>query len=131
MSDTFKVQHLDHVALGVRDVAVSADWYRQVLGLERRYADAWEVPVVLGAGEGSIALFEGEPEAPGPGGTLHIGFAVDHARFAEARTALESHGLEPRFADHGICHSLYITDPDGYEIEITTYDLPKEHDSNG
>ena len=25
--------------------------------------------------------------------------------------------------DHTICHSLYIRDPDGHQVELTTYDV--------
>ena len=37
----FRVQGLDHVAIGVADQTASRDFYRDVLGLERRHADAW------------------------------------------------------------------------------------------
>jgi catechol-2,3-dioxygenase len=26
-------------------------------------------------------------------------------------------------ADHGIAHSVYVSDPDGHRIEITTYEI--------
>jgi catechol 2,3-dioxygenase-like lactoylglutathione lyase family enzyme len=47
-----KIEHLDHVALAVKDLKRSAQWYQEVLGLERRYQEAWgEVPTMLGAGK--------------------------------------------------------------------------------
>ena len=27
------------------------------------------------------------------------------------------------FQDHDICHSIYSADPDGHQLEITTYEL--------
>ena len=26
------------------------------------------------------------------------------------------------FSDHGLSHSIYLRDPDGHQIELTTYD---------
>ena len=46
-----RVEGLDHVAMTVRDVARSVAWYRDVLGLERRYEAVWgDYPAVVGAG---------------------------------------------------------------------------------
>ena len=44
----FELEGLDHVALAVRDVERSADWYVEVLGFERRYQGMWNgVPVFV------------------------------------------------------------------------------------
>ena len=125
-----RVDSIDHVALTVRDVARSVAWYQAVLGLERRYADVWgDFPAVLGAGTTSLALFPTPvPEpAPPPGREVlsirHVAFRVDRATFDEARGALEAHGVVPSFEDHVAAHSLYFTDPDGHQLEITTYDV--------
>jgi catechol 2,3-dioxygenase-like lactoylglutathione lyase family enzyme len=37
----FTLQGIDHVALTVRDVRRSVHWYMEVLGLERRFEEAW------------------------------------------------------------------------------------------
>ena len=42
---------IDHVAIRVTDVARSVGWYRDVLGLERRYEDVWgDFPALVGKG---------------------------------------------------------------------------------
>jgi catechol 2,3-dioxygenase-like lactoylglutathione lyase family enzyme len=128
----FTVEGLDHVALAVRDVHGSAAWYRDVLGFERRYQDVWgDRPIVVGAGTTSLALFptegpyQGGPEKPpGRAHLRHIAFRVDAANFARAQASLQSRGLAFEFQDHAISQSIYFEDPDGYEIEITTYDVP-------
>ena len=52
------VEGIDHVALSVRDVERSAQWYIDVLGFERRHEGMWEgIPVFIGKGTTSIALF--------------------------------------------------------------------------
>ena len=130
--DTVNLDHIDHVAITVRDLQRSMQWYRDVLGLERRYEDAWggEPPWMTCAGDTCVALFpaEGEiREAPAPPESIamrHFAFRIDRPGFEEARLDLTQRGLEPRFEDHGVSHSLYIADPDGHRIEITTYDVP-------
>lgn len=126
----FRLEGIDHVALTVRNVGRSVAWYQSVLGLERRYAAVWgDFPAVLGVGTTSVALFPAAvPDpAPPPGREVlairHIAFRVDRSAFEEARRALVAHGLAPRFEDHTAAHSLYFTDPDGHQLEITTYDV--------
>jgi catechol-2,3-dioxygenase len=54
---------------------------------------------------------------------LHIAFRVARGGFDTARRELAGEGVEARFSDHGISHSLYLRDPDGHQIELTTYDV--------
>ena len=67
-----------------------------------------------------------EPK-PSPGrdvlATRHVAFRTDARSFGEARTELSDRGIEVEFQDHGIAHSIYFRDPDGHELEITTYEL--------
>lgn len=126
---TIRVEHIDHVAIAVRDPMASADWYRDVLGLERRWADVWEgPPLMMCSGETCVALFptEGDAPPPGPGAATmrHLAFAVDRANFERAQTFLEELGIAWEFADHDVSHSVYFSDPDGHRIELTTYELP-------
>jgi catechol 2,3-dioxygenase-like lactoylglutathione lyase family enzyme len=126
-----RVEGIDHVALTVRDVRRSVAWYRDVLGLERRYEDVWgDVPAVVGAGTTALALFPARVPEPGPPpgrevlAVRHIAFRVGRADFAQARAHLEARGIVPTFEDHVAAHSLYFADPDGHQLEITTYELP-------
>ena len=130
MNARFEIEGIDHVALAVRDVVASAKWYEEVLGLERMYEEAWgDYPAVVGKGSTGIALFPvgSEDPKPRPGrGVLamrHVAFRVDRANFDRARTDLGSRGIELEFQDHGVSHSMYFADPDGHELEITTYDV--------
>ena len=126
-----RVDGIDHVALSVRDVARSVAWYQAVLGLERRYRDVWgDFPAVIGAGNTSLALFPIRVPEPAPPprreglSILHIAFRVDRASFDKARDELQAHGVLPRFEDHVAAQSLYFDDPDGHQLEITTYEVP-------
>jgi catechol-2,3-dioxygenase len=81
------------------------------------------------AGDTCVALFPPNGDlktGPSPSASIamrHFAFVTDRKGFDEARTELGSKGLSPEFADHGICHSIYISDPDGHRIEITTYEI--------
>jgi catechol 2,3-dioxygenase-like lactoylglutathione lyase family enzyme len=125
----FHVEGIDHVALAVRDVAASARWYGEVLGLERRYAEVWgDFPAVVCAGATCLALFPvgtDTPQPPPPRGTLamrHLAFRVDRDNFARAQAALRARGIAFTAQDHAAALSVYFTDPDGHQLEITTYE---------
>ncbi len=123
-----RLEGIDHVALAVRDVARSVVWYQQVLGLERRYEEAWgDYPAVVGIGTTSIALFPAAGTATRPlddRGAItmrHLAFRVSEASFAEVQAEMQRRGIPFEFQDHDIAHSIYFEDPDGYRLEITTY----------
>lgn len=127
----FQLQCIDHVALLVRDVESSVRWYQDVLGLDRLHQDVWgSFPAVVGTGGTSLAIFPVDSPAPKPPpgrDTIcmrHIAFRVDRANFDAAQEALRRRGIDFRSEDHQIAHSIYITDPDGHQLEITTYDPP-------
>jgi catechol 2,3-dioxygenase-like lactoylglutathione lyase family enzyme len=126
----FELEGLDHVALAVRDVERSADWYVEVLGFERRFPGMWGgVPVFVARGKTAIALFpqrNARANPPPPresAGILHLALRADRKNFAAAQRELARRGIEFHFTDHEISHSIYFRDPDGIELEITTYEL--------
>ena len=125
-----KLQHIDHVAITVSDLARSLAWYRDVLGLERRYEEAWgDVPTMVCAGETCVALFPSDVpdlKAVDVRSTVsmrHFAFRVDGANFEAAQRRFRELGIAFEPADHGIAQSVYVSDPDGHRIEITTYEL--------
>ncbi len=124
----FQLQGIDHVAIAVRDVNRSVAWYRDVLGLERRHEVWGNQPAMVGAGTTAVALFpvEGDPK-PRPGRDVlamrHLAFRVDRASFEAAQEALRGRGIDFEAQHHGISESIYFFDPDGHELEITTYEV--------
>jgi catechol 2,3-dioxygenase-like lactoylglutathione lyase family enzyme len=123
----FELEGIDHIALSVRDVERSAKWYVDVLGFERRHEGMWnDVPVFIGQGATALALFplRGNVGSSDRGiRMLHFAMRADRKNFLQAQVDLEKRGIAFEFQDHEISHSIYFSDPDGHELEITTYQL--------
>jgi catechol 2,3-dioxygenase-like lactoylglutathione lyase family enzyme len=126
----FQLEGIDHVALSVRDVERSAQWYIDVLGFERRFEGMWNgVPVFIGKGKTALALFPAKGEAGRASNTtdhigfLHLAFGASRSEFLNAQGALKERGIAFSFQGHEISDSIYFRDPDGIELEITTYEV--------
>ena len=123
----FKLNFLDHVALRVTDLERSANWYEKVLGLERVQPEEWKpFPIMMLAGSFGIALFPGKTDKPAPlpdGDWLivsHFAFNIGNADFLAAQAHLNTLNIPFEFEDHHYFHSIYMSDPDGYKVELTT-----------
>ncbi len=122
-----QLEGIDHVALAVRDVEQSADWYVEVLGFERLYEGMWNgVPCFIGKGSTAIALFpvrddSGSGARAAKRSMLHLAFRADRKNFLAAQEELKRRGIRFEFQDHEISHSIYFRDPNEIELEITTY----------
>jgi catechol 2,3-dioxygenase-like lactoylglutathione lyase family enzyme len=125
-----QLEGIDHVALAVRDVKRSAKWYIDVLGFERRYEEMWDgVPTFIAKGNTAVALFplrNNDSKSAARTcriGMLHLAFRANRENFVSAQEELKRRGIKFEFQDHEISHSIYFRDPDGHELEITTYEL--------
>jgi catechol 2,3-dioxygenase-like lactoylglutathione lyase family enzyme len=125
-----QLEGIDHVALAVRDVERSVQWYVHILGLERQHEGMWNgIPVFVGKGNTGIALFPVSADAKPTQGThrgirlLHLAFRANRENFLAAQRELQKRGIKFEFQDHEISHSIYFRDPDGHELEITTYQI--------
>jgi catechol 2,3-dioxygenase-like lactoylglutathione lyase family enzyme len=124
-----EIEGIDHVALAVADVERAANWYADVLGLERRYEGRWnEVPTFIGKGTTALALFptrtsDAKEGTTKPAGMLHLAFRADRKNFLAAQEELKRRGIPFSFEDHEISHSIYFRDLDNHVLEITTYEL--------
>ena len=127
-----QLEGIDHVALGVRDIERSVKWYVEVLGFERLHEGMWDgVPTFIGKGNTGIALFPASPDAKSTSLShrelriLHLAFRANRKNFLAAQGELEKRGIDFEFQGHEISHSIYFRDPDGHQLEITTYELPE------
>ena len=122
-----EVRELGHIVLYVRDLEQSRHFYGEVLGW-KQVAEMGEMAAMFSSGRThhELLLLEvGPSAAPVPAGRrlglYHFGLKVGETD-DELRDVLETLRREAvpitGMADHTVTHSVYITDPDGNEIEL-------------
>lgn len=129
----FEIEYLDHVAIRVKDMEASADWYKKVLGLKKYKVPAWgDFPIFLLAGKVGIALFPANLQDEKLT-TLsrnvkidHFAFNVTKDNFEKAKKKYDELGLKYSFSDHTYFHSIYTEDLDGHVVELTTLVVKEE-----
>jgi catechol 2,3-dioxygenase len=121
-----QIKSLGHVVLKVRNLERSLAFYRDILGMKEvaRYRGAM-VFFSFGSNHHDLGLLQlGEQAAlPGPSslGLYHVAFKVGDSldELRECKAHLEKHGVSILgMSDHAVSQSLYLTDPDGIEIEL-------------
>jgi catechol 2,3-dioxygenase len=117
------------VTLVVSDLQRALAFYAGVLGLWMHRVD--DGVAVLGAGEEDMVVLVEDREAfpaLGSTGLFHLAIRVP-SRLELARSiqrVILSRGALTGFADHLVCESIYLDDPDGNGIEIYTDRPPGE-----
>lgn len=107
---TFRATGLDHIALDVRDVARSRDFYAKHLGLDV-IRDGGANNCFLGSGQTFfLTLFRGEKP-----GLNHYSYAIDGFDPDIAEAKLRAAGLKVRRGSGRI----YFDDPDGIEVQVS------------
>ncbi|MGE0241420.1 MAG: VOC family protein [Parvibaculaceae bacterium] len=117
---------IDHVSIGVRDVAAAKRFYDAALK-PLGYACLSHSPGSLGYGGGGVALWISESERPVPADEksgLHFCFAapsrdsVQAFHTAALATGGRDNGRPGLRADYGSdYYAAFVTDPDGYRLE--------------
>ena len=128
------VRGLGEVALRVKGLDAMQKFYEEVIALPlmTRVPDCAFFKIADGYGGHTqvLALFD-RSESPGYRGTDaatstidHLAFEIPLADFADEKTRLEALGLEVETAEHAWVHwrSLYVTDPEGNQVELVCYD---------
>lgn len=121
-----QIKSLGHVVLKVRDLERSVAFYRDILGMKEvaRYQRVMAF-FSLGGNHHDLALMQigaHAPESdPGSVGLYHVAFKIGDSldELRDCKAHLEAnHVTILGMSDHGVSQSLYITDPDGIEIEL-------------
>ena len=125
-----RVSAIDHLNLTVSDLAAAVDFYHGLFGFEIAEdcrADDRPYVIMGAAGVGFLALHQQANGDPPTGGRInHWGFVVDDFEAIPGRS--EALGISPLYLDRwprGVVEyprsrSLYVADPDGNEIELTS-----------
>lgn len=122
----FKLQQLDHIAIRVRDLEKSVQWYTDVLGLKKVHPKEWGAfPIMMLAGNSGVALFPSKTTQPKklPADDFltpfHFAFRINLDDSEKVKVHLHNIGIDFEFQDLIHFHSIFISDPDDYQIEIT------------
>ena len=117
-----KITQLNHVAVHVEDVARSARFYAEVLGLEPMPRPAFDFPGAwfrIGVDQ-ELHLIGRDPQSGLPPKERHYALMVDSIE--TARSQLDACGHEfsgPKQRPDG-AFQIYVKDPDGHTIELCT-----------
>jgi catechol 2,3-dioxygenase len=151
-----KPRGLNHLVLNVRNMDESHHFWSGLLGFEQvgelhpSEGDGTSMNMRFYSGDNGplshhdIALVERPSITPpsedwsmvsGECAVNHIAITYpDQASWREQVQFLEDQGVKMNLRiDHGMTHSIYINDPNGYGVEVL-YDLPREvweHDIDG
>ncbi len=128
----FEIQFLDHVAIRVKDLQVSAEWYQNVLGLKKYQLPEWGAfPIFMLAKKSGIALFPAYSSDTILDPTSrnvkidHFAFNVTQENFVRAEKRYTDLKMEFSIEDHHYFKSMYTKDPDGHTVELTTILVPE------
>ena len=129
MDEFIPVKRLNHVALKVRDLDASVDFYTRVMGFTEDVGRFGNDVIAFLRAPGSpnhhdLALLQIGSKASDASarsvGLFHCAWEVDNLRdLVTARDRLVAEGCFQSQADHGATKAVYGTDPDGNPFEIT------------
>ena len=107
---------LSHIALNVRDLKKTEDFYVGVLGLKVAFRHPPSMLFITTPGSGDLLNFVKSSQRPsGNQGLEHIGFKITAAGLKRVEKTCKDHGIaiEGRRGKS----AFYISDPNGYKIE--------------
>lgn len=126
-----RVSAIDHVNLQVADLDASIDFYRRIFGFRvledgrRIPPGGWAIIGIPGAVCLALGVTKELSQAQGKRIT-HFGLVIDDAQTTLERLKQEGVTIVPRgpggsaILPYPRSESIYIRDPDGHEIELTT-----------
>ena len=128
MSDS-KTYGLTHLAIAVKDVQRTKEFYRTIFGMETMYDEQGFVQMTT-PGCHDIIVFEQKdnPDIGKSGGIVHFGFRLKEARdMPEIVKRIHSAGGKIIEQGEFVTGSPYVffNDPDGYEVEVWYELLPE------
>ena len=122
MSEFLVATSMDHVNMKVKDLSASVSFYKNLFGFEIKQEEnpnKLEVPSKI-IGNNTIKLYLYEiPQMSPEGGITHFGFNISN--FEKIIEKCEEFDVEILYGgpiQFEKSRSIYIKDPNGYEIEL-------------
>lgn len=107
---------LSHIALKVRDLRRTEEFYVGVLGLKVAFRHPPKMLFLTTPGSGDLINFVKDARrATGNQGLEHLGFKVTALALKRMEAKLIAHGIE--IEGRRGTRAFYIADPNGYQIE--------------
>jgi len=128
----FKIKHIDHLVLRVKDIVAVRAFYEGILGCTEERVNAEIGLYQLRAGSALIDLVPADSTLGRMGGAApgadalnldHFCLAIEPFDGEEIKAYLASKGIDPgevkqRYGAEGDGPSLYISDPEGNIVEL-------------
>lgn len=113
---------IDHVHIYVHDLDKAERWYQDVLGFSRDESLLFWFkqggPLVLKNNAAVISLFLRTHQPPGNA----VAFSLEATSFCPLLHILAARSIPYTVSDHQVSMSVYFSDPDGNQIELTSYE---------
>jgi len=107
---------LSHIALKVRDLKKTEDFYVDVLGLKVAFRHPPGMIFLTTPGSGDLLNFvKTSQRSKTNQGLVHLGFKVTAAELTKLEARFKK--LAVKIAGHRGKTAFYITDPNGYQLE--------------
>ena len=114
---------MDHVNMKVKNLAQSVEFYKNLFGFEIKKEEnpnRIDAPSkIIGNDSIKLCLYE-DPQMSPEGGIAHFGFHVEN--FADIMEKCNKLGVEVLYGgpvEFEKSRSVYIVDPNGYDIELS------------
>jgi catechol 2,3-dioxygenase len=130
---SIQVQRIGHIVLNVSILDQALPFYRDVLGLREvgRYGGNMVFFSATGSNHHDLAILEVGEDAARPKepytGLCHVALKIGNSieELREAKSQLEKLGIPiKRIENHRVSQSIYLSDPDGNEVELYVDDDP-------
>ena len=118
MKNKIIVKQIDHINMIVTDLAESVQFYKDLFGFEIRKDQSEFNSVIVGNDSVKLCLYQDENLEKG-NGLIHFGFYVNN--YEDIIEKCKEYNVKMPYGetDWGISRSIYIIDPNGYEIELS------------
>lgn len=129
MASAPSIRRFEHWTLVATDVARSRDFYTEILGASIPDRDGGPTSVVLADTIIDIFPTRGAPQPAPAGPGYHHAYLIDLDAYDPWVEHLRQHNVPIEMRSHRLHRmSIFITDPDGHQIELT---VPFENDEIG